>query len=72
MSMPESGSNPAAATVAAAIDDLAGKVTQKKHEAEESIANRDNAVRNFVREKPYTALAFAGLAGFLYAVIRRP
>jgi hypothetical protein len=25
-----------------------------------------------VRERPYTALAAAGFAGFLYAVIRRP
>jgi ElaB/YqjD/DUF883 family membrane-anchored ribosome-binding protein len=31
----------------------------------------DGALRQIVRERPYTALAVAGLIGFLYAVARR-
>jgi ElaB/YqjD/DUF883 family membrane-anchored ribosome-binding protein len=31
----------------------------------------DSTLRQAVRERPYTALAVAGLIGFLYAVARR-
>jgi ElaB/YqjD/DUF883 family membrane-anchored ribosome-binding protein len=39
--------------------------------ANETWTDFDSALRQTVRERPYTALAVAGLIGFLYAVARR-
>jgi ElaB/YqjD/DUF883 family membrane-anchored ribosome-binding protein len=62
----------ARAAVADAVDTATRTGRKAARDAEEVMGNLDEAVRDFVREKPYTALAVAGFAGFLYAVIRRP
>lgn len=62
----------AQAAVSDAFETAIRKGREAARDAEEAVANLDDAVRDFVREKLYTAIAIAGFAGFLYAVIRRP
>ena len=73
-------------TIASAAEQAANRVGEAKAAAEEGLAvNRgagmareardawgevDTAVREAVRERPYTALAIAAAAGFLYALAR--
>jgi hypothetical protein len=63
----------AGTAINAAMDTATRKGREAVREAEDAWTNLDDALRGFVRERPYTALAVAGgFAGFLYAVMRRP
>jgi ElaB/YqjD/DUF883 family membrane-anchored ribosome-binding protein len=61
----------ASAAVNEAVETATRRGRAAAHDAEETWSNLDNAMRDFIRKKPYTALALAGAAGFLYAAIRR-
>jgi ElaB/YqjD/DUF883 family membrane-anchored ribosome-binding protein len=52
-------------------DDVRRTGAAAAQSANDAWTDFDGALRQTVRERPYTALAVAGLIGFLYAVARR-
>jgi len=69
----EQAANRVGEAKAAAEEGLAGAVNRgagMAREARDAWGEVDTAVREAVRERPYTALAIAAAAGFLYALAR--
>jgi len=59
----------------AVLDDAIDDIRPKRRDAPQSprdfLTAFDNTLREATRRRPYTTLAVAGLAGFLYAALRR-
>ena len=53
------------------VEDLGRKGREAAAATRDSLGELDSALRETVRERPYTALAVAALIGFLFAVARR-
>ena len=54
-----------------AIEEIGPKGSKPRQGARNLLTALDETVRQAARTRPYTALAVAGLAGFVYAVGRR-
>jgi ElaB/YqjD/DUF883 family membrane-anchored ribosome-binding protein len=61
----------ATAVLDEAIESIAPKGREAAERTRDVLTAFDDIVREATRSRPYTTLAVAGLAGFLYAAVRR-